>query len=425
VIAAPDLQLPSPLPVRRMLADPPLGGRIKERPQDFLVDEQPAYEPTGEGEHLYLRIAKTGVDHHEMVRILCAHFGVPESSIGHAGIKDRQAVTSQTVSVHLPKRPPLTSIQDDRLQVLWADWHVNKLRRGHLRGNRFSIRVRGVEPFRAPAMWRGLQRLAAEGVPDWFGPQRFGQRANGHALGRLVLLERWDMFLGELLGARGSAFDDHEREPREAADAGDFATALARWPHGAGPERTALRALAAGADARRAALAIHRDMLSFWADAWQSAVFNRLLDERLAAGTVGTLALGDVAWKHANGARFLVDAAAVAAAGDESLPARAARFEISPTGVLPGADAMPSAGATAVAESQAIAALGMDPAACAQPSRWHTGARRPFRVPLTNPELEAGFDEHGPHVRVAFDLPAGAYATVVLRELLGDDALRS
>jgi tRNA pseudouridine13 synthase len=166
-------------------------------------------------------------------------------------------------------------------------------------------------------------------------------------------------------------------------------------------------------------------MLAFWTDAWQSAVFNRLLDERLAAGTVGALALGDVAWKHANGARFLVDAAAVAAAGDESLPARAARFEISPTGVLPGADAMPSAGATAVAESQAIAALGMDPAACAQPSRWHTGARRPFRVPLTNPELEAGFDEHGPHVRVAFDLPAGAYATVVLRELLGDDALRS
>jgi tRNA(Glu) U13 pseudouridine synthase TruD len=69
--------------------------------------------------------------------------------------------------------------------------------------------------------------------------------------------------------------------------------------------------------------------------------------------------------------------------------------------------------------------LGLDPAQAAAPSRWHTGARRPFRVPVTNPELEAGFDEHGTHVRVAFDLPAGAYATVVLRELLGDEALRS
>jgi tRNA pseudouridine13 synthase len=425
VIAAPDLQLPSPLPARRMLADPPLGGRIKERPQDFLVEELPAYDPVGQGEHLYLRIAKTGVSHQEMVGLLARHFQVPESAIGHAGIKDRQAVTSQTVSVHLPTRPPVRAIVDDRVQVLWAEWHVNKLRRGHLRGNRFSIRIRGLEPFRAPAVWRGLQRLVADGVPDWFGPQRFGERANGHALGRFVLLERWDMLLGELLGARGSAFDERELPARMAADAGDFAAALAAWPHGAGPERTALRALAGGADARRAALAIHRDMLAFWTDAWQSAVFNRLLDERLAAGTLATLAQGDVAWKHANGARFLVDDAALAATGDEALAARAARFEISPTGVLPGADANPSAGATAAAESAAIAALGLDPAQAAAPSRWHTGARRPFRVPVTNPELEAGFDEHGTHVRVAFDLPAGAYATVVLRELLGDEALRS
>ncbi|MFM9144776.1 MAG: tRNA pseudouridine(13) synthase TruD, partial [Phycisphaerales bacterium] len=144
-------------PLARRLADlPPVdGARIKERSGDFLVEELPLYEPSGEGEHLYLRIVKQDLAHQDLVSVLCAHFGVGPQAIGTAGMKDRCAVTGQTVSVHLPRRPELRSIQDDRIQVLWATWHVNKLRRGHLAGNRFSIRVRGLEPFRAPAVWRG------------------------------------------------------------------------------------------------------------------------------------------------------------------------------------------------------------------------------------------------------------------------------
>jgi tRNA(Glu) U13 pseudouridine synthase TruD len=81
---------------------------------------------------------------------------------------------------------------------------------------------------------------------------------------------------------------------------------------------------------------------------------------------------------------------------------------------------MRASGAVAEAERAAIAATGVDPARLEAAGTRPSGDRRPLRVRLSNPELESGFDEHGPYVRVAFDLPPGAYATVVLREALGD-----
>ena len=93
----------NPLPQRYLTTEPGLGGVIKQRPEDFLVEEAPLYEPCGEGEHLYLRVEKTGVSHHEMVSCLRRHFNVPDSAIGFAGMKDKVAVTGQTVSIHLPK----------------------------------------------------------------------------------------------------------------------------------------------------------------------------------------------------------------------------------------------------------------------------------------------------------------------------------
>jgi tRNA pseudouridine13 synthase len=420
-VRAPALALPSPLPARRLVDAPPVAGaRIKERPGDFLVEELQLYDPCGEGEHLYLRIVKEGMSHHEMVDMLCAHFEVGPEAIGTAGMKDRVAVTSQTVSVHLPRKPQLRAIEDPRVQVLWVTWHANKLRRGHLAGNRFSIRIRGIEPVRAPAIWRAIGAMERLGVPNHFGPQRFGMRANGHVLGALQLAGRHEELLGELLSTRGSPFPESERPAREAVDAGNYAEALRLWPRGLDAEYAATRALHRGADARSAVRGIRREILELWGDAWQSAVFNALLDARLAAGTLGAIEPGDVVSKQANGAKFLADDAAFAAEGEESLAARAARFEISATGPLPGHDAMRPSGAVLERERAAIAAMGVDPARFDAPGRRPSGDRRPFRIRLSNPEIEAGFDDHGTYVRVSFDLPAGAYATVALREALGD-----
>ncbi|MGA1225166.1 MAG: tRNA pseudouridine(13) synthase TruD, partial [Phycisphaerales bacterium] len=165
----------------------------------------PLYEPCGEGEHLYLGIQKRHMSHGELLRLLSRHFAVTESAIGAAGMKDRIAITRQTVSVHLPGRAaegPVGEIDlgTDRATVLWTAWHRNKLRRGHLLGNRFVVRIRRIDPLSAPRIWRGLQRLEREGCPNYFGPQRFGYRGNTHRLGALVLREDWDGVLAELLG---------------------------------------------------------------------------------------------------------------------------------------------------------------------------------------------------------------------------------
>jgi tRNA pseudouridine13 synthase len=415
----------APPPVARRLLDatPIEGARIKERPGDFIVEELPLYEPSGEGEHLYLRIVKEGMSHHEMVDVLCAHFGVDAQAIGTAGMKDRQAVTGQTVSVHLPRKPELRSIQEPRIQVVWATWHGNKLRRGHLAGNRFSIRVRGVEPFRAPAAWRAIRALEARGVPNGFGPQRFGMRSNNHALGRMLLGARHDELLRELCGSGGSAFHESEREARSLFDAGRFEESARAWPRGLDAERAATRSLARGGTARDAVRAVPRPVQELWTDAWQSEVFNRVLDARIAAGTFDRVLPGDVASKHANGARFTVDDAAMAEQGDGSIDARARRLEISATGPLPGCETALASGEPGAIERAAIAECGGEGLVAAGgpgSSRKPPGDRRPLRIALRNPEMESGFDEHGPYVRVAFDLPAGAYATVALREAFGD-----
>src|SRR5437870_13191447 len=128
----------NPLPQRYLTDNPEasgVGGKIKLRPEDFLVDELPLYEPEGQGEHLYLGIQKTNVSHGELMACLRKHFGVPERAIGFAGMKDKAGITRQTVSVHLLNDPPAVEIPHARIQVLWALRHRNKIRRGHLAGN--------------------------------------------------------------------------------------------------------------------------------------------------------------------------------------------------------------------------------------------------------------------------------------------------
>ena len=110
-------------------------GSIKDRPDDFLVYEIPKYEPCGEGEHLYLRIRKSGVSHDDLISTVARACSVPVRAIGFAGIKDTKAVTEQTLSVHRPDSDHAPVIDDDRIEVLWMDRHRNKLRRGHLAGN--------------------------------------------------------------------------------------------------------------------------------------------------------------------------------------------------------------------------------------------------------------------------------------------------
>lgn len=411
----------------RLTADlPGVGGVIKQRPEDFLVDEQPQYEPCGEGEHIYLLVQKRGLTTAQAVATIARHFGVRPGDVGYAGLKDKHAVTRQVLSVHTPGRRPedFPELVNDRVQILWTDLHTNKLRTGHLRGNRFSIRIRGVEASGAIAAKRILDRLESRGVPNLAGEQRFGSRANNHTLGRLDLLGEEKALLDELLGP------DHEYprnmpEAREAYARSDYASALAHCPPTARAERAVLRALANGAEPAQALRAVDDTQRRFWITAFQSAVFNQVLAGRIEAGSFDKLLPGDLAQKRHNGAVFAVDQTVL---NDPGTPERLRSFDIGPSGPLWGPKMMRAAGVVNELEAAALEQTGVtlaDMESFAQRSRQQiTGARRPLRVPLIDPEVEGGVDEHGHYIRCAFELPAGAFATIVMREVMktADDA---
>ena len=152
-----------------------LSARMRSAPEDFQVDELPGFEPTGEGEHLLLTIRKRGQNTAFVARRLAQWAGLPEMAVSYAGLKDRHAVTTQRFSVHLPKRvaPDLAALQDDDVQVVDSTWHNRKLQRGALAGNRFVLVLREVQGERL-AIDERLALLAARGLPNWFGEQRFG-----------------------------------------------------------------------------------------------------------------------------------------------------------------------------------------------------------------------------------------------------------
>ena len=222
------MRIVNPLPQRYLTEEAGIGGVIKAAPEDFLVEELPRYEPCGQGEHLYLRIEKCGVSHAELLGCLRRHFNVPERAIGYAGMKDKIAVTRQTVSIHLPQDPRDVDLDHDRIRVLWASRHRNKIRRGHLVGNRFSIRIREVDPTKVTVVRRQLERLERSGVPNYFGSQRFGYRCNNHLLGAAVLTDDWPRMLSELLGIGGSPFPEYQRPRRELFDQERFGDAALR-----------------------------------------------------------------------------------------------------------------------------------------------------------------------------------------------------
>ncbi len=154
---------------------PGSGGRIKVEPEDFQVEEIPAYLPSGEGDHLYLWLEKRDTSHEFLLRHLSRTLDVDARDIGTAGIKDRFAVTRQWVSVPSSAADRLERCQSDDVTILEAKPHGNKLKTGHLKGNRFRIVIRdpvadGLERARGVAEF-----LSQHGFANYYGVQRFGR----------------------------------------------------------------------------------------------------------------------------------------------------------------------------------------------------------------------------------------------------------
>jgi tRNA pseudouridine13 synthase len=172
---------------------PPLRGVMRATPEDFFVDEDLGFELDGAGEHAFVRVEKRGANTEWVARQLARVAGVAPNAVSYAGMKDRHAVTRQTFSIHLPGRPDpdLGSLQSSEFHVLDCRRHSRKLKRGAHKANAFRIVLRDINGDRAAAE-RCLAQIAAGGVPNYFGEQRFGrggdnlERARAMFAGRRV-----------------------------------------------------------------------------------------------------------------------------------------------------------------------------------------------------------------------------------------------
>ncbi|WP_257389447.1 tRNA pseudouridine(13) synthase TruD, partial [Tahibacter caeni] len=155
---------------------PPLRARLRAAPEDFFVDEDLGFAPDGAGEHVFLRVEKRGANTEWVARAIARFAGVPAEAVSYAGLKDRHAVTRQTFSLAVPLKRELDwpALADAEFRVLEAQRHGRKLRRGALARNRFRIVLREVAGEREAAAAR-LAAIAAHGVPNYFGEQRFGR----------------------------------------------------------------------------------------------------------------------------------------------------------------------------------------------------------------------------------------------------------
>jgi tRNA pseudouridine13 synthase len=415
-----------PSPIRYLLPDAPaIPGVIKAAPEDFLVEELPLYEPSGQGEHLMLFIEKQGLSTTDAIKIIARSAQVAKGAVGYAGMKDKQAITRQHFTIHLPGK---AATQDDNkvislinrpeLKPLWAMRHDNKLRTGHLAGNRFIIRVRNVKPTDVIHARRALEVLLEKGVPNYFGPQRFGKRGSNAHLGLLLLKGQHKDFLDTLLGV--SHDDDYGpvKEAHAAYSAGDYVGALNIMPRSLRHERQALDHLRQGKTHEQAVMAIDRLQRDFLLSALQSDLFNRTLTARIDAGVYDKLLPGDMAFLHGNRAVFSVDEAT---ATTENAPGgRLSTFEVSPSGPMWGHKMIRPASQPLAIETAVLSQLGLTPDDFPEstPAGMISGERRPLRIPLTNPQISAGVDERAGYIKFTFDLPRSGYATTVLEQVM-------
>jgi tRNA pseudouridine13 synthase len=335
-------------------------GRIKESPEDFVVEEIPAYEPSGNGEHVFVRFTKRDRTTLDAVRAIARALGCDPRAAGFAGMKDRRAITTQTLSLQAPRAATAADVAAralrlaiDGITVHDATPHPHKLKAGHLAGNRFAIVVRGIPEGRARDVTAALERVGREGVPNAFGAQRFGSRGDN--------AER------ALAWLRGE--ESPPRDPR---------------------------------------------LLRLLWSSLQSTIFNAVLEQRVRDGTWLTALEGDLLKLRSSGGLF-------GCSDVQTDGPRVASGELSPTGPIVGARMRWPEGRPAELERRMAAQILGDGFDLARTRSLGEGSRRALRLWVEDLRWEAVKVDAGETagkppacVRVYFVLPKGSYATTAL-----------
>jgi len=165
----------------------PIDFHFRQTPETFVVEEVPLYPFSGEGEHLIAKVRKKELTTWEMLQALSERTGVKVRDIGYAGLKDKNALTYQYVSLPAKYEEALERFEHPKIKILETTRHKNKIRIGHLKGNRFFIRLKKVSPLAAKKIDEVLKKIDEFGMPNYFGYQRFGTEGDNYELGRKVV----------------------------------------------------------------------------------------------------------------------------------------------------------------------------------------------------------------------------------------------
>ncbi len=169
---------------------PQLTGVIKQNPEDFKVHEQLGFEFTGEGEHLFIEVEKTGLTTFQLIEIIAKHCGVAAKQIGYSGLKDKQAITRQWLSIQLPGCKHMPDIPDgEQYRILDRQWHDKKLRVGVHKFNDFEITIRDIAG-NLEELTTTIEQIKKSGFANYFGQQRFGVNQDNVAQALKVLSNR-------------------------------------------------------------------------------------------------------------------------------------------------------------------------------------------------------------------------------------------
>jgi tRNA pseudouridine13 synthase len=373
----------------------------------FAVEEIPLYAASGAGEHLYLEVQRCGLTTDHVAAELARACGRPLGAVGFAGRKDRHALTRQWFSVQGADGSALPALRERlqraRCELLQAARHRNKLRLGHLRGNRFRLRLAlrdapdgRCEEARAELAQR-LRALAERGLENGFGEQRFGAAGSNLRIARAWACGELAQAVRYLVDPLGAWQLGSPLPPGRASGAqGRVRRALALAPD----------------DPARALRAAGRGLRQLIASSAQSAIFNAVLQARSRELGLHVLRAGDLA-QGPGGAPFRCRPERLAELAAQAAPGR---LEIAGTGPLPGRSKFLPDPEIDAQERAWSKSTDVDWSWFERGPLASAGARRPLLAAfLEPPRVEPGATARD--VELCFALPKGCYATEVLRQL--------
>ncbi|WP_300407050.1 tRNA pseudouridine(13) synthase TruD [uncultured Psychrobacter sp.] len=364
-----DLPQPMKPPIKQAL--------YKAKPEDFVVNERLEVDFTGEGEHLWLHIKKSGINTAYLAKLLSEWADIPLRDVGYSGLKDRQALTTQWFSLRLPKKQkpdsdfaPVDIKEHETVKIIAEHWHNKKLNRGTHNANQFVITLRDIEFAKDQTLGdkssveQHLQTISKTGVPNYFGPQRFGFGGNN-------IREALNLFARPLKSTSSAK----KKNKRKSAV---------------------------------------REQNSMELSAARSLIFNQILAARVQDGSWNTGLNGEVFNLNGSGSIFASEHM------DETLQARLASGDIHPTAVMWGTGNNKVAGEaaelenTVVQQDALLAAL-----ATGLEQREVKAQRRALRLPVEDLSWRWADEQDGEQTLVlSFTLTTGSFATSVLASVV-------